>query len=51
MSDDATAPGVDPVEADDAGYAPPAEKSIDAILEQDKEDDALQKYKAALLGR
>lgn len=32
------------------GYKPPAEKSMDAMLNQDTEDESLQKYKAQLLG-
>ncbi len=32
------------------GYRPPAEKSIDDIVKTDGEDEALQKYKEALLG-
>ena len=42
---DAAAPN-----AADLGYTAPAEKSLDAILSADAEDDALRKYKAALLG-
>ena len=43
---------VDPEELDDesAGYKPPAEKSLNEILNQDQDDDALARYKAALLG-
>ena len=39
-------------EADSAslGYKPPAEKSLGDIINTDAEDEALQKYKAALLG-
>ncbi len=32
------------------GYQPPAEKSLDKILAQDKEDESLEKYKKTLLG-
>ncbi|XP_067939139.1 rho GDP-dissociation inhibitor 2-like [Watersipora subatra] len=45
-----------PVNVDDddvdttPGYKPPAEKSMDAMLQQDTEDESLQKYKAQLLG-
>jgi len=35
---------------DDPNYKPPAEKSIDAMLEADKEDESLQLYKKKLLG-
>jgi len=35
---------------DDPNYQPPAEKSIDAMLETDKEDESLEKYKKTLLG-
>ena len=32
------------------GYKPPAEKALNDIINQDTEDEALQKYKQALLG-
>lgn len=32
------------------GYKPPAEKSMNDMLQQDAEDESLQKYKAQLLG-
>lgn len=32
------------------GYKPPAEKSMDAMLQLDAEDESLQKYKQQLLG-
>lgn len=32
------------------GYKPPAEKSMNDMLNQDTEDESLQKYKAQLLG-
>ncbi|XP_014671734.1 PREDICTED: rho GDP-dissociation inhibitor 1-like [Priapulus caudatus] len=35
---------------DDPNYRAPAEKALKEILETDKEDESLQKYKAALLG-
>ena len=35
---------------DDVKYKPPAEKKLDDILSQDKDDEALERYKAALLG-
>jgi hypothetical protein len=43
---------VDPEEMEDetAGYKPPAEKSLTSILDQDKEDESLERYKARLLG-
>jgi len=52
MADEETAPapvGVD-VEQEDENYQPPPAKSIDELLQSDKDDEALQKYKAALLG-
>ena len=52
MADEETAPA--PVEVDveqeDENYQPPPAKSIDELLQSDKDDEALQKYKAALLG-
>ena len=36
---------------DDPNYKPPPERSIDDILETDKEDASLQQYKATLLGK
>ena len=33
-----------------AGYKPPAVKSLDEIVNQDADDESLQKYKATLLG-
>jgi len=35
---------------EDLNYKPPPEKSIQEILEADKEDESLRKYKEALLG-
>ena len=35
---------------DDVKYKTPAEKKLDDILNQDKDDEALERYKAALLG-
>merc|ERR1712055_280556 len=35
---------------DDLNYQPPPEKSIDELTLLDKDDESLQKYKAALLG-
>lgn len=32
------------------GYKPPAEKSMQDMVNQDAEDESLQKYKASLLG-
>ena len=40
----------DDLEPGSPGYKPPAEKSLNAILDQDKEDESLARYKAALLG-
>ena len=41
---------VDVDHEDDPNYQPPPEKSIDDMLQADKDDESLQKYKAALLG-
>merc|ERR1712098_143144 len=41
---------VDVDHEDDPNYQPPPEKSIDDMLQHDKDDESLQKYKAALLG-
>jgi len=48
----AGAVGIEPEEADgvEPGYKPPAEKSLNEIINQDQDDDALARYKAALLG-
>ncbi|XP_055346692.1 rho GDP-dissociation inhibitor 1-like [Paramacrobiotus metropolitanus] len=35
---------------EDTNYRPPAQKALEEILNTDKEDESLQKYKAALLG-
>jgi len=37
-------------EEDTPGYVPPAEKKLDDIVNQDKDDPSLEKYKQALLG-
>lgn len=34
----------------ESDYKPPPEKTIEQILETDKEDESLQKYKETLLG-
>lgn len=34
----------------DSSYKPPPEKSLDELINADKEDESLQKYKAKLLG-
>ncbi|KAK7870599.1 hypothetical protein R5R35_009103 [Gryllus longicercus] len=39
-----------PEEEIESNYKPPPEKTIEEILEADKEDESLQKYKEALLG-
>merc|ERR1712168_243012 len=41
---------VDVDHEDDLNYQPPPEKSIDELTLLDKDDESLQKYKAALLG-
>ena len=35
---------------DTPGYKPPTEKALDDIVNQDTEDESLQKYKQTLLG-
>ena len=50
MADEETAPAPVDVEQEDENYQPPPAKSIDELLQSDKDDEALQKYKAALLG-
>ena len=37
-------------ECDSLNYKPPAEKSLNDIVNQDQDDDSLQRYKAQLLG-
>jgi len=39
-----------PEEENETNYKPPPEKTIEEILETDKEDESLQKYKEKLLG-
>jgi len=39
-----------PEEENESTYKPPPEKTIEEILETDKEDESLQKYKEKLLG-
>ena len=41
---------VDIEHEEDVGYQPPPETTIDEMLQSDKDDEALTKYKAALLG-
>jgi len=50
MSDEETHTPVDVEKEDEPNYQPPPEKSIDDMLQQDQEDESLQKYKATLLG-
>jgi len=38
-------------EVEEENYQPPPEKSIDALMQADQDDEALQKYKMALLGQ
>lgn len=40
----------DECEEEELGYVPPAQRSLDSMLNQDAEDASLQKYKQALLG-
>lgn len=50
---DATTDHVDAVEDElevESNYKPPPEKTIEQILEADKEDESLRKYKETLLG-
>ena len=49
MADEETPVEVD-VEQEEEHYQPPPAKSIDELLKSDQDDEALQKYKAALLG-
>ena len=39
-----------PEEENESNYKPPPEKTIEEILETDKDDESLQKYKEKLLG-
>lgn len=39
-----------PEDENDSNYKPPPEKTIEEILETDKEDESLRKYKEKLLG-
>lgn len=39
-----------PEDENDSNYRPPPEKTIEEILETDKEDESLRKYKEKLLG-
>lgn len=48
---DPTGDRVDALEEElESDYKPPPEKSIEQILEADKEDESLRKYKETLLG-
>jgi len=49
MSEKETEPEV--VDEEDTNYKPPPEKSLTEIIEADKEDESLQKYKQTLLGQ
>lgn len=50
MSQEVTTP--DEVENDelDSSYKPPPEKTIEQIVQADKDDESLRKYKETLLG-
>lgn len=51
MSDPTGGDHVDALEEElESNYKPPPEKSIEQILEADKEDESLRKYKETLLG-
>lgn len=39
------------VDEEDGSYKPPPEKTLQEIIEADKDDESLQKYKATLLGK
>jgi hypothetical protein len=39
-----------PEEENESNYKPPPEKTIEEILETDKDDESLRKYKEKLLG-
>jgi Rho GDP-dissociation inhibitor/dynein assembly factor 5 len=53
---DKTAEGIEdlhintPEDENESNYKPPPEKTIKEILETDKEDESLRKYKEKLLG-
>lgn len=48
---DPTGDHVDALEEElESNYKPPPEKTIEQILETDKEDESLRKYKETLLG-
>ena len=42
---------LDEHEEDNPNYKPPPQKSLDEIINTDKEDESLRKYKEALLGQ
>ena len=46
----ATSAHGDDHDEEDGSYKPPAEKSLNEIINQDQDDDALKRYKDALLG-
>ena len=50
MAEQADLPAVEDKEEETPGYKPPAEMPVSKILELDKEDESLRKYKEALLG-
>uniref|UniRef100_A0A1B6GY15 Rho GDP-dissociation inhibitor 3 n=1 Tax=Cuerna arida TaxID=1464854 RepID=A0A1B6GY15_9HEMI len=50
MSGEGEKPIETPEEELEANYKPPPEKTIEEILEADKEDESLRKYKETLLG-
>jgi len=50
-----TPEGAAPIDPEDLaeeaeGYKPPEKKTLDEIMNLDKDDEALERYKAALLG-
>lgn len=50
MAEAETKPEVEGDHEDDPNYKPPAQKSVQEILQADQEDESLRKYKESLLG-
>ena len=50
MADDEKTVAAEVEQEEETDYKAPPEKSIDEMLQSDKDDEALQKYKATLLG-
>ena len=49
MSDEIP-PVVDTDDVDDPNYRPPPQKTIEEIIQADKDDESLRRYKETLLG-